>query len=131
MLGVLPLVMVMAWTGCKPGVQPAAGINPVGTYDLVSVDGKKVPCSVEHEGHTIAVKSGTFIINADGTCSSKMDFSVPSGAGSVREVKAKFTQDGSKLTMVWEGAGTTTGTVQGQTFTMDNEGMIFVYRKAS
>ena len=31
--------------------------------------------------------------------------------------------------MQWEGAGTTTGTAQGDNFTMDNEGMIFVYKK--
>ena len=31
--------------------------------------------------------------------------------------------------MKWQGAGLTTGTVEGNTFTMDNEGMLFVYKK--
>ena len=31
--------------------------------------------------------------------------------------------------MKWEGAGTTTGTVEGYTFTINTEGMIFAYRK--
>jgi hypothetical protein len=31
--------------------------------------------------------------------------------------------------MQWEGAGTTVGTVEGNDFTMNNEGMVFVYRK--
>jgi len=31
--------------------------------------------------------------------------------------------------MQWQGAGVTNGTVEGDTFTMDNEGQIFLYRK--
>jgi hypothetical protein len=54
---------------------------------------------------------------------------VPSRGDSAAEVKATYTRQGSTLTMQWEGAGTTTGTVQGDTFTMNNEGMAFAYRK--
>ena len=46
-----------------------------------------------------------------------------------REVGAVFAKDGPRLTFWWDGAGTTTGTVEGTTFTMDNEGMVFVYRR--
>lgn len=129
LLSLLPLLLVLAWAGCKPHANDAADTNPVGTYALVSADGKKVPCNVEHDGHTIAVKSGSFIINADGTCSSKMEFSLPSGPQSTREVKAKYTRDGTRLDMLWEGAGRTTGTIEGGTFTMNNAGMVLVYRK--
>jgi hypothetical protein len=135
-LCLLPLFMVMVWAGCKQDAKvtadtktvaaTAADINPVGTYALVSVDGNKVPCTVQHEGHPLPVKSGSFTINADGTCSSKM---VLSGRDAAIEVKASYTRQGSKLTMQWEGAGTTTGTVEGDTFTMNNEGMVFAYRK--
>jgi hypothetical protein len=31
--------------------------------------------------------------------------------------------------MQWKDAGTTTGTIEGNTFTMDNEGMVFAYKK--
>jgi hypothetical protein len=31
--------------------------------------------------------------------------------------------------MRWDGAGMTTGSVDGNIFTMHNEGMVFVYRK--
>jgi hypothetical protein len=125
--------------GCKPEAKVAADpnttaatptdINPVGTYALVSVDGKPLPCTLQHEGQSPTIKSGTFIISADGTCSSKVDFSLPSGGDNRREVKASYKREGSKLTMKWEGAGTTLGTVEGDTFTMNNEGMIFAYRK--
>ena len=33
---------------------------------------------------------------------------MPSGGDSSREVKAAYTRQGSKLTIQWEGAGTTT-----------------------
>ena len=132
----LPLLMVLICAGCKQDAKvaadtktvaaPAADINPVGTYALVTVDGNKVPCTVQHEGHTMTINSGSFIINADGTCSSKMSLE---GRDAAIEVKATYTRDGPKLTMKWQGAGMTIGTIEGNTFTMDNEGMVFVYRK--
>jgi hypothetical protein len=103
--------------------------DPTGVYALVSVNGKPVPASLDHEGATLQVRSGAFTINADGTCSSKMIFVPPSGTEATREVTATYTKDGSKLTMKWKGAGTTTGTIEGNTFTMENEGMLLVYKK--
>jgi len=101
-----------------------------GAYTLVSVSGNKVPCTVQHEGAALGVKSGTFIFNADGTCSSKVSFTPPSGVEAVREVKATYIRQGpGAFTMQWEGAGMTDGTLAGDTFTMNNEGMIFVYQK--
>jgi hypothetical protein len=108
----------------------AAGeTDSTGLYSLVSVDGKTVPASIAHEGVTIQIRSGSFTINADGTCASKMVFSVQSGPEATREVSATYTQEGSKLTMQWKGAGKTTGTLDSETFTMNNEGMVLVYRK--
>jgi hypothetical protein len=121
--------MAMAWVGCKQQAKVAAEGNPAGTYNLVSVDGKQVPCTLQHEGHTLTIKSGLFVINPEGSCSSKVVFSPPSGGDAAREVKATYIRQGSKLTMKWEGAGTTIGTAEGGTFTMNNEGMVFAYRK--
>jgi hypothetical protein len=75
------------------------------------------------------VRSGSFTIKADGTCSTKTVFVPPSGTEATREVSATYTKEGSKLTMKWQGAGMTIGTVEGDKFTMDNEGMVFVYKK--
>ena len=135
-LCLLPLCLVLVCAGCKQEAKvaaetktvaaTAADINPVGTYALVTVDGNKVPYTVQHEGHTMTIKSGSFIINADGTCNSKMSLE---GRDAAIEVKATYTREGSKLTMKWERAGMTTGTVEGDTFTMNNEGMVFAYRK--
>jgi hypothetical protein len=132
----LLLCVVMVWAGCKQETKvapdtktvaaTAADIDPVGTYTLVTVDGNKVPCAVEHEGHKMTIQSGGFIINPDGTCSSKMSLA---GRDAAIEVKATYTREGPKLTMKWQGAGMTIGTVEGDTFTMNNEGMVFAYRK--
>ena len=125
----LSLCLAVLWTGCKQDAKVAVDTSPVGTYTLVSVDGKKVPCAVKHDGHELTVKSGTFLINADGTCSSKVTFTTPAGQDAERQVKATYTREGSKLTMKWAGAGMTAGTVEGNTFTMSNEGMSFAYKK--
>jgi hypothetical protein len=125
----VPLCVMLVSAGCKPPAKVAPESNPAGTYNLVSVDGKNVPCALEHEGHKLTIKSGAFIINPDGTCSSKMVFVPPGGNDATREVKATYTRQGSTLTMKWEGAGMTTGTAEGDTFTMNNEGMVLAYRK--
>ncbi len=125
-----PAVFLIA-AGCEdsgPTVAANAG-KVVGTYTLTSVDGKAVPCALTHGGHSMTVSSGSFVIDADGTCRSKIEFKLPSGQPASKEVTATYTCNGSKLTMKWQGAGTTTGTVDGDTFTMNNEGMVFAYHR--
>jgi hypothetical protein len=130
LIACLPLLMAMFCVGCKPETETAgdmqAAINPVGSYSLVSVDGKPVPCRVTHDGHTMVVKSGRFLIRADRTCQSQMFLE---GREAAIEVKATYTQKGSELTMTWKGAGMTIGSVAGDTFTMNNEGMVLAYRR--
>lgn len=116
-------------SACKPEAQVAKDVDPTGVYALVSVNGSTVPASVSHDGTALQVRSGTFTIKADGTCGTKTVFVPPSGPEATRDVSATYTKEGSKLTMKWQGAGMTTGTIEGNTFTMDNEGMLFVYKK--
>ena len=128
-LGLLALSLAVVWIGCKHTSQVATDPNPAGTYTLVSVDGKPVPCRLTHEGANVIMKSASFIISTNGTCDSKSVFCVESYPDVHREVKATYTLEGSKLTMKWEGAGMTTGNIEGNKFTMNNEGMIMVYQK--
>ena len=116
-------------SACKQETKVAAGADPTGDYTLVSVNSNKVPASVSHDGTALQVRSGSFTIKADGTCGTKTVFVPPSGSEATREVSATYTKEGSKLTMKWQGAGMTIGTVAGDTFTMNNEGMVFAYRK--
>jgi hypothetical protein len=129
LLAAFALFALFALTGCKNESSATADINPAGDYALVSVDGKTVPCSLSHEGVAMIVKSGTFTFNSDGTCRSLSTFSVPPHPDVHREVKATYTRQGAELTMRWQGAGMTKGRLNGHEFTMNNEGMIFSYRK--
>ena len=100
-----------------------------GTYRLLSVDGKNVPAVITHENAKVEIRSGSLTINNDGTCVSKMTFVPPSGKEGSQEVSATYSRNGDKLDMEWKEMGKTTGTLQGSTFTMNNEGMVLVYQK--
>jgi hypothetical protein len=115
------------WAG--PTAAAQAGSDIAGTYALESVNGGKLPFAMTHDGVTITIRAGSFVIKDDGTCSSRMTFVVPSGEEMTRDVAGTYTREGATLTITWAGAGTTTGTVEGKTFTMDNEGMVLVYRR--
>jgi hypothetical protein len=142
-LAIALLVACTLLPGCRPAAEPASSPPPLqaattgtaqpadfsGTYALVSVNGSTLPYTMTHEGPGLQVTSGAFVIRADGTCTSTIAFVLPNGQTSSREVGATWTRDGTKLSMSWQGAGTNTGTVEGSTFTMDNEGQIFVYRR--
>lgn len=123
-LAVGPLVSTCA----SPGIadDPASW---VGVYTLISVDGREVPARVVQNGVTLEVRAGTFTLAADGNCTSRTVFVPPSGGEVAREVGATYVKDGATLTMHWENAGTTVGTLEGDLFTMDNAGMVFVYRR--
>ncbi len=123
-LCLLPLLTVVVWAGCEPDAKVAADTSPVNTYALVSIDGNKLPYAVKQEGAAPTFKSGTFTISSDGTCSNKLIFAFPSVGNCSPEAKAIYTRQGSKFTMLWEGAGSTTGTVEGDMFTMNDMGMV-------
>jgi len=119
----------IALAGCGQAPKTAQQETVTGTYALVAVDGNKPPCTLQHQGNSVKIKSGAFTIKADGTCSSRIVFSLPSGEESSKEVSATYTQEGTKLNMQWQGAGKTVGTIEGDNFTMNNEGIVFAYRK--
>ena len=127
-LGLLVVLVLLVSTGCKNATRSTV-MDPAGIYNLVSVDGQAVPCNLTHEGVAMIVKSGGFTINADGTCRSLSIFAVPPHPDVHREVNASYTLNGTELTMQWEGAGITKGQINGNEFTMTNEGMVFSYRK--
>jgi hypothetical protein len=137
LIAAIPHALQLCWllslglllSACKQEAKVGGSSDLAGVYALVSVNGNAVPASVTHEGAALQVRSGTFTINNDGTCSTKTVFVPPSGAEATREANATYTKAGSKLTVKWKGAGTTIGSVEGNTFTMNNEGMVFIYRK--
>ena len=125
----LVLIVGLVMSACTKQEVSLAEADHVGVFTLLSVDGHSVPASVLHDGATVQVRSGSFTINADGTCSSTTVFVPPAGTEMTRDVVATYTKEGSGLTMQWKGAGQTVGTIQGATFTMDNEGLVFIYKR--
>ena len=127
-LSLVPLVAVLWPTLLASSAEPDAP-DVSGVYTLVSVDNARLPATVAHGKDSILIHSGRFTINDDGTCSSVMVFNLASSPRVTREVHARFTQQGFKLNMQWEGAGRTVGTVQGNRFSMVNEGVTLVYQR--
>lgn len=124
-LGVLALLLLF-WLA-RSHAQTVA--NPAGVYQLVSVDGKDVPCTIKHGGTAMYVHSGTFTISTNGQVASVMTVSMGDKRNIRVERQATYTVKESELTMKWQNAGTTKGRVAGQTFTMTNEGMVYIYKK--
>lgn len=124
-VGVAGLVM----SGCKPDRPGATETVPPGVYTLVSVDGNPVPAQVKHDGRAIEVRSGTLTFDPGAVCRSHTVFAPAGGREVVRDVEATYTRSGDDLKMKWKGAGTTEGTIEGSTFTLNNEGMRFLYRQ--
>ncbi len=124
-VGVIGCVMV----GCSVKKVDDVGADITGSYALVSVNGKKLPAKVKRGKAELEIRSGGFTFKVDGACSAKTVFIAPNGKEIVREVEATYKRDGGKMTMKWKGAGTTTGSFKGETFTMNNKGMLFAYRK--
>lgn len=120
------LLALPSASGCT-GQAPA--VDPVGTYTLQLVGGRALPCEVPHEGSP-CVTAGSLVIGADGTCRSRITVSVPPGPKDVSiEREATYTIEGAVLHMRWKGFGVTRGTLEGPVFRMDNEGVVFEYRK--
>jgi hypothetical protein len=125
-----PIPRLCAFLALLAGLAAQAGTDFSGIYTLITVNGLKLPAKVSHEGAALEIRSGTFTITTDGKCASQMTFLPPSGREATVNTKATYSRQGSVLKMQWQNAGTTTGTVEGNRFTMENEGMVFVYTKS-
>ena len=128
---ILSLLCVNFLSSCAiTNKDDANEINPSGVYSLISVDGGMVPTTTLHGKQEVFVQSGTFTINSDDdTCISEVVFGPAPDRMQTRIVHATYTQKVNQLEMRWKGAGRTKGIVEGDIFTMNNEGMIFKYQK--
>lgn len=115
-------------SACGAGKQTEK-VNVAGIYSLISIGDNAVPATVSEGGHTLKVLSGSFTINDNGTCISKMIFVPQGGTEQTMEVNATYSISDSTLTMQWQNAGVTTGTISGNTFSMINEGVMLVFKK--
>ena len=122
-------VMGLYLSACSEAPKAAKTPEPAGTYSLFAINGNALPYTPPHEGGAPQVRSSVFTLNADQTFSMTMTYGDPSGNAFSRDFSGTYTLQGSVFTFQWKGAGTTTATIEGNTFTMDNEGVLFAYRK--
>ncbi len=128
-------ICIVLITACSKGVVSESASSSdladiAGSYRLISVNGNRIPARVAQAGD-IHAHAGEFIIRADASIRSATTFSPPTGGKITRVTNATLSRQGNKLTMRWKGAGTTTGVIADQTFTMDNHGMILVYQRST
>jgi hypothetical protein len=100
-----------------------------GTYTLVAIDGNELPYTPSHVGGAPEIRSSTLTVDSDGTFTATMTYGMPSGDVISRDFSGTYTREGSIFSLQWTGAGRTSATLEGSTLTMDNEGMLFSYRK--
>jgi len=124
------MIAVLFLAACQTADTSVDNNDITGIYYLVKVDGAAVPTTVSHDGVALGVRSGVFIISDNGTCFSRIRFVPAGGDAMTREAHAKYRVKDSRLIMHWKGAGMTEGNVAGQTFIMDNHGMIFEYTRS-
>lgn len=129
LLGLVLLLAVFGLTACKPIANQATPADVSGTYTLTTVAGKPLPTTPPHEGGAPEVTSGSITLNADGSFVGAMSYRLPDGKAMNRDFTGSYQQAGARLTLQWKGAGTTSATVETNTFTMNNEGVLFAYRK--
>ena len=115
---------------CNQGSETAESPDFTGTYNLVSVDGHAVPYAPTHQGQLAPeIVSSSLSLKDDGTFSMVMSYTNPSGGTISRDFTGTYTSQGSDFNLNWEGAGQTKVTIEGDTLTLNNEGMLFVYQK--
>jgi hypothetical protein len=109
----------------------AAGRSQIaGTYDLTTVDGHAIPFAPMHGGRQAPlVVSGTLTLNADHTFDSSMSYGNASGVTWSKDFEGTYSGQSGQYVLKWEGAGKTSVKIDGATLTMNNEGMLFIYRK--
>ncbi len=118
--------------GCKTtGEEPAeADTDFTGTYNLVSIEGNPIPYAPMHLGRRQPqVVAGSITLHHGGTFASTMEYANDAGKTMSRAFAGTYTMDGAEFILSWTGAGRTTATIEENTFTMNNEGMLFVYEK--
>lgn len=121
--------LALALPGCRQGESPAKTSDHVGTYTLATINGNRLPFTPPNEGGAPQIESGAIALLADGSFSSTMTYRMPDGKVGNRGSSGSYTRQGSSFKLEWKGAGVTLGTLEGNTFTIDDDGLKCAYRK--
>jgi len=128
LLGVL-FVLGLCLSACNRAAKTARVSDHTGTYRLVTINGNDLPYTPPHEGGAPQVLSSTLTLHADGTFSMTMGYGTTPGDTVTRDFGGTYVREDSVFHFQWKGAGRTPATLEGNTLTIDNEGILFAYRK--
>ncbi|GJM27090.1 MAG: hypothetical protein DHS20C16_35050 [Phycisphaerae bacterium] len=118
--------------GCKTTGEESTDpdTDVTGIYHLISIEGNPIPYAPMHLGRRQPqVVAGTITLHDGGTFASTMEYANDAGKTMSRAFAGTYTMDGAEFILSWAGAGRTRATIEENTFTMNNEGMLFVYEK--
>ena len=104
---VLVLLLLCAVARGRAQAVEKAAASPVGVYQLMSVDGRSVPGTINHEGTVMNVHSGSLTITTNHQITSVMTISVGDRQNVRVETHAAYTVKNSELAMKWQNAGLT------------------------
>jgi hypothetical protein len=120
------MFLTLVVTACTSIITP----KYIGTYNLVSINGEKLPF--------LNIQSGTLTLNADHTCKSVSSTKVVFSTGGLESEKTfetsqhcTYTVSGDTFTFTWkgEGSGTTSGVLDGDTLSVEAIGIPFIYER--
>jgi len=130
------VLAVAAMCGCGGGGDAAgpttvATASEVGTYVLVTLNGRSLPTTIPEAGTSIEVISGSLTLAADRTVRVSTTYRSAAGAAaSTSEVSGTYSLQGSTLTFSYSNGGRNTATLSGATLQMLNEGVTWLYQKS-
>ena len=109
---------------------PSTGAE-LGSYSLVSLDGRAVPTSITDAGHQIEVLSGALVLSTGQKLRLTTTARPSPGATPVsNEVTGTYSLKGNTFTFTYSNGGRNTGTLSGNTIQMLNEGVAWLFRKS-
>ena len=127
-------LMIAAVCGCgkettKPNTGPTTGAEG-GTYTLLSLNGSALPASISEGSTQVEVTSGTLTLGAGRTVRMSTTFRTGPGAAPVtNEVSGTYSMRGNTLTFSYTNGGGNTGTLNGNTLQMLNEGVVWLFQR--
>jgi hypothetical protein len=130
-LSLVVLVCCLPACGGNNTTTGATTAAEVGTYALVSLNGRALPTSIPEGSTQIEVISGTLTLGSGGTVRTSTTYRSSPGATPVtNEVSGTYTMQGSTLSFSYTNGGRTTATLNGNTLQMVNEGVVWLYQRA-
>jgi hypothetical protein len=124
-------VTLACMCGCSSDTAgPNAGAE-LGTYSLVLLDMQGLPASIMEGGQEVEVLSSSLILSTGRRLRMTTTFRPSPGATPVsNEVTGSYTLKGNDFTFTYNNGGRNSGTLNGNTIQMLNEGVVWLFQKS-